>query len=258
MEFFGFVLFLLMGLTLGLIGAGGSILTIPILVYVYKMPVLLSSTYSLFIVGWSACLGMLRYKNAIAFNKAFLFAIPSLTGVFISRFYFVPLLPEYILTLSRDSFLLFLLSIVMLLAALLMVSDRPPKKAHPTLTLPTILSIVCFGTSLGMLVGLLGTGGGFLIIPTLVLLLGVEMNQAVATSLFIIMLNSAIGFFADHQSLDITQYKKLFFFTALAMCGMWVGTLLSPKTSNEKLRKRFGYFIAVVALLIAAKELYNS
>lgn len=246
-----------MGLTLGLIGAGGSILAIPILVYVFKMPVLLSTTFSLFIVGWSACLGMLRYKNAIVYKKAFLFALPSVTGVFISRHFFVPLLPDTILSLQRDTFLMFSLVLVMLLAALFMVSNRPPRQQKPQLTFANIFMIISLGGCLGVLVGFLGTGGGFLIIPTLVLLLGIEMHQAVATSLFIIMLNSAIGFFADQHTLDVSQYKKLFFFTALAMCGMWIGTLFNQKASAYvNLRKQFGYFLAFTAILIAAKELY--
>lgn len=256
MEILGYISFLFMGMTLGLVGAGGSILTIPILVYVFKVPILLSTTYSLFIVATSAFFGLFRSKNAIAYRKAFLFALPSLIGVSITRMYIIPQLPEKISGLSVESFLLGLLVIFMLIASYFMIRGYNLESTPQKFTLPVVLKIAFIGLFMGMIMGLLGAGGGFLIIPTLVLLLGINMKQAVSTSLFIIMINSTTGFFADRHPLDIAHYKVLFFFTGLALCGMWLGTHMSPNIPNHTLHKGFGWFIAVVAVLIIVKEFY--
>lgn len=256
MEVLGYISFLVMGMTLGLVGAGGSILTIPILVYVFKVPVLLSTTYSLFIVGTSAFFGLFRSKNAIAYRKAFLFALPSLIGVSITRLYIIPYLPDKIRGYPIESWLLGLLVIFMLLASYFMIRgcnlESTPQK--PTLTM--VLRIAFIGLFMGMIMGLLGAGGGFLIIPTLVLFLGINMKQAVSTSLFIIMINSTTGFFADRHPLDISHYMVLFFFTGISMCGMWLGTRISTNIPNHILHKGFGWFIAIVAVIILVKEFY--
>jgi len=247
----GYFLLLFMGIVLGLIGAGGSILTIPILVYGFGIPMTLSTTYSLFIVGASACMGVARHKESIEFKRAVIFTVPSLLSVSLSRFYLLPNIPETLGKFSKDFLLMMLLLSVMLLAAYAMIKESPSKRPSPQHPVKVMLIAI----ALGALMGILGTGGGFLIVPTLVFFLNFDIKNAVATSLLIVMLNAMAGFLSDHHSLTIDEYKSLIFFTLIAFLGMALGLHLGTKISGPHLKKGFGYLIAAIAISIALKEL---
>lgn len=242
-----YLLFLLMGLTLGLIGAGGSILTIPILIYVVKIPVVLSTTYSLFIVGISAAFGVVRHWRIIAYQQALLFALPSLSAVSLVRYFIVP-------HLKCDDLLIGLLLAVMLLAAYFMTRTKTLTTQVFQLSVASVLKTTFLGFSLGATMGLLGAGGGFLIVPTLVLVLGVPIKQAVTTSLFIITLNSGAGFLFDKSSLSLSDYQSLLFFIMWALIGMLLGLKFSTKISADYLKKAFAGLVVAVALAISIKQ----
>lgn len=256
MVILGAVLFFLMGLTLGLVGAGGAILTIPLLIYIVRMPVMLATTYSLFIVGTTASFGVLLRLKRIAFKQTWLLAIPSILGVFIARALVIPILPEHLGWLSRDAFFIILLVLVMFLAAFFMIKKHSLPERVQEKNVFRLAQIIAYGLVVGFVMGLLGAGGGFLIIPILVLLLGIDMKAAVGSSLFIIMLNSFVGFLSDHHDLDASHYQTLFFYSSLSLCGMGLGTYLSSKVSAQLLKDSFGWLIAALALVICVREFF--
>lgn len=254
LEMIGYCLFFLMGIVLGLVGAGGSILTIPILIYTFNVPVLLATTFSLFIVGFTSFVGMLRYYQTIHFSKALLFAVPSVFGIVLTRYFILPHLPDTVYGFTLDSILLHLLVLVMFLASYFMIRE-PAKARIPEETgWVEIVKVVFIAFFLGMLMGFLGAGGGFLIIPTLVLLLGVDMRDAVGTSLFIITLNSAVGFIVDQQVIEKTELVHVLTFTALAIVGLLLGVQLGTKVSGKQLKIGFGWLVLAVAAMILLKE----
>lgn len=254
MDYFGYASLVFMGFTLGLVGAGGSILTIPILVYLFKIPILIATSYSQVIVGGSAFVGVLRTKNAILFKKALLFSIPSMFGVFISRYYVLPHLPESIGFLSRDHFLLLLLIIFMLTSAYLILRDYQISTADDSVLDSKAIQVILVGFAVGLFMGLLGAGGGFLIIPTLVILMGIPMHQAVPTSLFITALNALMGSLSDQVHLSHEDWTSLVYYLSLAVLGMAVGVGLSQSLKPEKLKRAFGVLLLIVAITIVLKE----
>ncbi|MGX7666028.1 sulfite exporter TauE/SafE family protein [Flavobacterium pedocola] len=259
MELFGYFGALLIGLILGLTGGGGSILTVPLLVYVIGLNPVTATAYSLFIVGTTSAFGATQnyFKGFVDVKKGFLFAIPSFATVYFTRRYIVPALPDTILetsffSVSKEMFLMVLFAIIMLLAALSML-----KKKTKTETAPHSDSKIRFVLQtvvIGLLIGLVGAGGGFLIIPALVFFAKLPMRKAVATSLLIIALNSLIGFMGDLQNLTIDWYFLLIF-TSISVTGIFIGIYLNKFLNDTQLKKGFGYFVLLMALFILSKEL---
>lgn len=253
MENLAPILFLFMGMTLGLTGSGGSILTLPILVYSAQLPLTLATTYSFFIVGTSAFIGVLRYKNSISFKHSLIFSIPSLSSVALTRYYLIPNLPKTLWTYTPSDLLMTLFIITMILASYLMITNPNKEPSPQNNSFPKVIALALF---LGIIIGLLGTGGGFLIVPTLIMFLGIEIKYAIATSLFIIMLNSIVGFLSDPNLLSMHDYKSLLFFTGFSLAGMAFGLTIQSKVPNIHLKKGLGWFIAIIALSITLKELF--
>ncbi|MEA0971217.1 Sulfite exporter TauE/SafE family protein [Candidatus Megaera venefica] len=255
MEFLGYLSLLFMGLTLGLVGAGGSILTIPILVYIFKIPIIIATTYSLLIVGVSAFIGTVRYRSSILFSKVALFALPSIIGVFSARFYILPNLPRSLGIITLDQAMILLLLTFMISSSYLMIRDNRlqlPNTKHSSFLNQT--KIILLGFCLGLVMGLLGAGGGFLIIPTLILLMGFSMQGAVPTSLFIITLNSLIGFLSDKHNFLAQDWINIFWYVSLAVLGMLIGIKLGTYINASQLKKGFGWFICITAITIALRE----
>ncbi len=250
-----------MGIILGLTGGGGSILTVPILVYILGYNPVIASAYSLFIVGMTSAFGtILNFKKGVVEVKtAILYAIPSFTSVFFTRKYIVPAIPDIIFstagfTLSKNTFLMLLFAIVMFVAALSMLKKKSEILNEIT-SKPNLIFTVFKIILIGILIGLIGAGGGFLIIPALVFVAKLPMRKAIGTSLFIIALNSIIGFSGDVGSFEI-DWKFLFIFTSLAMIGIFTGLFLSKFSNENQLKKGFGWFVLVMAIFILIKELF--
>ena len=258
MELFGYFGALCIGLILGLTGGGGSILTVPILVYVMLIDPIIATAYSLFIVGTTSAFGAFQNyrKGLVDIKNGFLFAIPSFVAVYVTRRFLVPLIPDTIVEqpflLTKSTFLMVFFAVIMVLAAISMLK----KKKEVVETAGNIaISTLLFQTfTIGIIIGLVGAGGGFLIIPSLVLFAKLPMKKAVGTSLFIIAMNSLIGFLGDVQTITI-DWKFLSFFTGISIIGIFIGIYLNKYVNESQLKKGFAYFVLFMATFILVKEL---
>lgn len=259
----GYLGAVLIGLVLGLIGGGGSILTLPVLVYLFGIEPVIATAYSLFIVGVAAVAGTLKNmsQKLVDFKTALIFALPAFIAVYLTRRYLVPALPDPLLnigdwSLSKDVGIMVFFAIIMVLASISMIRDRreepeTDQDLEPQYNYPLI---VLEGFVVGVLTGIVGAGGGFLIIPALVLLAKLPMKKAVATSLLIIAIKSLIGFVGDLQVLDI-DWAFLLIFAALSVGGIFVGVWLNQIVPGKKLKKGFGWFVLVMGVFIVMREL---
>jgi uncharacterized membrane protein YfcA len=258
MELFGYFGALCIGLILGLTGGGGSILTVPILVYVMLIDPIIATAYSLFIVGTTSAFGAFQNyrKGLVDIKNGFLFAIPSFIAVYITRRFLVPLIPDTIVEqpfmLTKSTFLMVFFAVIMVLAAISMLK----KKKEVVETAGNIaISTLLFQTfTIGIIIGLVGAGGGFLIIPSLVLFAKLPMKKAVGTSLFIIAMNSLIGFLGDVQTITI-DWKFLSSFTGISIIGIFIGIYLNKYVNESQLKKGFAYFVLFMATFILVKEI---
>jgi len=260
MELIGYLSAILIGLILGLLGGGGSILSIPILVYLFQMDAVMASAYSLFIVGITSLVGAIpKYKeHLVSIRTGLLFGIPSIISIFVARRWIVPAIPSVVIefdsfVITKRILLLGLFAVLMILASYSMIRDKKEIQ-NDERQFRTFLVIV-EGILIGLLTGIVGAGGGFLIIPALVLLTGLPFKTAVGTSLFIIAINSLTGFLGDVLNYTM-NWKFLITLTALAVIGVLVGNQFARKISSTKLRKAFGWFILLMGVWILFKELH--
>jgi uncharacterized protein len=266
MLLLGFLLASIVGISLGLIGSGGSILTVPILVYAMGVEPVSATAYSLFIVGATALVGAVQnaIHKQVDFKTVLIFGIPSISVVYAVRMWLVPIIPATLFSIgsfaiTKSIALMLLFATVMILASVSMI--RPGKQkstAESTVLVYNYPMILLEGVLAGLFTGLVGAGGGFLIIPALVLLARMPMKMAVGTSLFLIAVNSLIGFTGDLQGKMMIDWKLLGGFTAFAVAGIFIGSMLSKKIAGDKLKKAFGWFVLVMGIYIIAKELFFS
>jgi len=261
-EIFGYISALIIGISLGLIGGGGSILAVPVLAYLFSVNEKVATAYSLFIVGSSALVGGLKQhlKGLVDWKTAIVFGIPAIIGVTLVRHYVIPALPDILFTISNFDFtrrmaMFGLFAVLMIPAAFSMLKERKEKETvgEVKYNYPLILAE---GLIVGGITGMIGAGGGFLIIPALVILANVEMKVAVATSLIIISFKSLIGFFlGDALTMEI-DWQFLAMFTGLSLIGIFIGSYLGNFIDGKKLKKGFGYFIFVMAIFIFYMEFF--
>jgi hypothetical protein len=261
-QILGYIGALIVGLVLGLIGGGGSILTVPILVYLIGLNPVTATAYSLFVVGTTSLFGAIQnFRNKMVdIRTAIVFAIPAFIAVYLTRRYLVPAIPDSLFTvfdfeLTKSVFIMIFFAIIMLLASISMIKTRKKEKSVEQEVQYKIPLIILEGVVVGILTGIVGAGGGFLIIPALVLLAKLPMKLAVGTSLVIISAKSLIGFLGDVQNLTI-DWTFLIIFTSLSIIGILVGVYATKFISGEKLKKGFGWFTLFMALYIIYKELY--
>jgi uncharacterized membrane protein YfcA len=262
MEFFGYLASVLVGFVLGLLGGGGSVLSIPILVYLFHIEAVQASAYSLFIVGATSLAGAIpKYRDHMVNVKTgILFGVPSIITIFITRRWIVPAIPATLhpfdsFVISKRLLLLGIFAVLMVLASVPMIRGRKEKKTlDGNFRIPlTILE----GIVIGFLTGLVGAGGGFLIIPALVFLTRLTMKTASGTSLFIIAVNSLIGFTGDLATRQM-NWPFLLTVTALAITGVHFGNVWAKRLSNEKLRKGFGWITLAMGCYILVREFFFS
>lgn len=266
MEYIGYFASILIGVALGLIGGGGSILTVPVLVYLFAIEPVVATSYSLFIVGLTSGIGSIGYfkKGLVNIKTAIVFGIPSIIAVFMTRAFVVPAIPKVVMTLG--SFVVTKSILMMLLFAVLMIAAsysmiKKDKNNNNESTAATEEQkfnyplILIEGIVVGTLTGLVGAGGGFLIIPALVLLSKLPMKEAVGTSLVIIAAKSLIGFFGEGEG-GIIDWPFLMTISVFAIIGIFIGTALSKKVDGAKLKPAFGWFVLVMGVYIITKELF--
>lgn len=262
MEVAGYIASLVIGISLGLIGGGGSILTVPVLVYLFRVQPALATAYSLFIVGSTSLIGSFpKFKGGeISLKTAIIFGIPSIGAVYVTRAFIVPSIPDELFTIgslviTKSLLMMILFAVLMVFAAVSMIRNKKKpvdeSGGRQSFNYPLIL---VEGIIVGTLTGLVGAGGGFLIIPALVLFSGLPMKQAVGTSLLIIAAKSLIGFTGDLGKTEM-NWTLLLTVTGLAIVGILIGNVMSKKVQASSLKKGFGWFVLVMGIYIIIKEL---
>ncbi|MCE7042734.1 sulfite exporter TauE/SafE family protein [Dyadobacter sp. CY312] len=262
MEIIAYVASVFIGISLGLIGGGGSILTVPVLVYLFGISPLVSTSYSLFIVGSTSLVGAYHNyrKGSVKIKMALLFGSTSITTVFLTRKFLIPLIPKDLFKIAgfqitEPLLTMLLFAVLMVAASVGMIRSKETKPGCLECDLKAnIIKMLLSGIGIGLTTGILGAGGGFLLIPTLVLILGMPMREAVGTSLLIIALNSLIGFAGDlgHFVIDWLFLLKI---TAIAMVGILIGGAVAKRVNAAYLKKGFGWFVLFMGIYIISKEL---
>lgn len=261
-EILGYIGALIVGVSLGLVGGGGSVLAVPVLAYLFSIEEKAATAYSLFVVGTSALLGGIRqhHKGYVHWRMALVFGVPSIIGVAVVRKFLVPALPDVIwvvqdFAITRRMLMFGLFALLMIPSALYMLRDRTPKRQKVNSDLSFIGPLIIVeGLFVGGLTGLIGAGGGFLIIPALVILANLKMKMAVGTSLIIIAVKSLLGFFLGDAMTMSIDWNFLLVFTILALIGIYIGSYLSNFVDGRRLKKGFGYFVLSMAIFIFCIE----
>lgn len=264
MEILGYIASILIGLSLGMVGSGGSILTVPVLVYLMGVNPSLATTSSLFIVGTTSLVGGIRAytKKTVDFRAVTEFGIPSILSIFITRHFLLPALPDILFhinnfAVSKEIFLMVLFAILMLAASVTMIRNNPTAETtvaeNEAGRQHKVVPLMILGLLIGMITGLLGAGGGFLIIPALVLFLKLPMRTAVGTSLLIIAINSLFGFLFSLKQFEY-NWLLLISFTVLAIGGLFIGSRIADKIPGPALKKGFGWFVLIMGIYIIIKE----
>lgn len=258
MEWAGYLSAIGVGVVLGLLGAGGSILSVPIFVYLFRVPAVTATVYSLFVVGFSSLTGAIAYfrQGLVDWRAAAFFAPPAFFGIYLSRRVLLDGMPAVLYSsrhfhFTKNELVLHLFAAVMLAAAIAMIRKRSPRargtKRRGLLALQ--------GFFVGMVTGMVGAGGGFLIVPALVLLVGLPMKCAVGTSLAIITVNSLFGFWMGYRSVPAVDWVLLLQFLGFAIFGNFLGRALNRLIPADKLRALFGWFVLAMSLWIFYQEL---
>jgi uncharacterized membrane protein YfcA len=259
-QIIGYILAIVVGISLGLIGSGGSILSVPILVYIMGVEPILATAYSLFVVGTTALFGGIQKakQKLVDFKKVVLFGVPTILAVFITRKFIVPNIPDIlfstaIFTLKKSVLIMIVFAIVMIFASVRMIKPLKNKIVNDDSKI-NYFSILTQGLFIGLVAGFVGAGGGFLIIPALLFFAKTPMKMAIGTSLFIVSAQSLIGFIGDLRPEQNMNWSLLILFTSCSIIGVFVGSFLSKKIEGEKLKTAFGWFVLAMGIYIIIKE----
>jgi len=263
-QFIGYILAIFVGMTLGLLGSGGSILSVPILVYVMGIEPTLATAYSLFVIGTTSLVGGIHKakQKLVDFYKVVLFGIPAIISVFITRKILVPRIPDVIFstenfTLTKSILMMVVFAFVMIFASVRMIKPLKEKIVYEEVKF-NYFKITLMGVLIGIVSGFVGAGGGFLIVPTLLFFANTPMKMAVGTSLFIVSAQSLIGFTGDILSDQIIDWKLLEYFTLASIIGIFIGNFIAKKVADDKLKTSFGWFVLAMGIYIIIRELFLS
>lgn len=263
-QIIGYILAVFVGIILGMLGSGGSILSVPILVYVMGIEPTLATAYSLFIIGTTSLVGGIHKANQklVDFKKVILFGIPTVISVFITRKIIVPRIPKIIFstdlfTLHKSVLIMVVFAIVMIFASVRMIKPLKEMIGSEGEKL-NYYKIIALGILIGLISGFVGAGGGFLIVPTLLFFTKLPMKMAVGTSLLIVSSQSLIGFLGDIMGNQIIDWDLLKIFTIASIVGIFIGNRISKKLDDKKLKTGFGWFVLTMGIYIIIKELFRS
>ena len=260
MEFLGYIASIGIGISLGLIGGGGSILTVPVLVYLFQIDPLLATSYSLFIVGSTSAVGAVPYfrNNLVDFQTALYFGLPSIITVFLTRLYIIEAIPNHLFQIgsfeiTKNMGIMLLFAILMLFAALKMIKGNQVDESKK-ISQRSVLPLVFQGAAVGFISGLVGAGGGFLIIPALIIFNQMPMKKAVGTSLLIIAANSLFGFIGK-LDFHLINWTFLLTLSGIAITGILIGSKLSQRIDGKKLKPAFGWFVLLMGIVVIIQEI---
>jgi uncharacterized membrane protein YfcA len=263
-QIIGYILAVFVGMTLGMLGSGGSILSVPILVYVMGIEPTLATAYSLFVIGTTSLVGGIHKakQKLVDFYKVILFGIPAIISVFVTRKMLVPRIPDVIFstenfTLTKSVLIMVVFAFVMIFASVRMIKPLKEKIVIKDVQL-NYFKIALMGILIGLISGFVGAGGGFLIVPTLLFFAKTPMKMAVGTSLFIVSAQSLIGFTGDIMSDQIIDWKLLEYFTLASIIGIFIGNFIAKKVEDDKLKTSFGWFVLAMGIYIIIRELFLS
>lgn len=262
-DLFGYAAAIMVGLVIGLAGGGGSILTVPIFVYVFGIAPVLATTYSLFVVGVTSLVGSVTHvwKKRVNGRVTLAFALPSFVSVYLSRRFLLPIIPDPLFrygtfVLPKNDAILYFFAFVMVMAARAMIRrDQPDRSLNRDKT-PRYGTLALDGLAVGLLTGTIGAGGGFLIVPMLVLLANQPIHRAVATSVLIIAVNSFVGLLGDVHHTEL-NWDFLLPFTGLSVAGIFLGLYLARFVPPAKLKRGFGWFVLTVAIYMILREVFG-
>lgn len=261
----GYVSLAFTGVVLGLLGAGGSILGVPILVYLLGVTPVAATGYSLVLVGGTALVGAFQYiRRGYAHPRmAILYGIPAILGVYASRRVIFPAVPDPVfsiggLIVSKDTLIMVIFAAFMVIAARKMIGSArqdDTDEYRPHRYVPAWL-IAALGAAVGVLTGFVGAGGGFMILPVLVLLGGLPMRMAIGTSLLVIAAQSLIGFVGEVQAVESINYLFVGSILVPPFFGILLGTFLNRKVRATRLKTGFGWFLLAIGLVIVVHEMW--
>jgi uncharacterized membrane protein YfcA len=261
-DVFGYIAAGLIGISLGLIGGGGSILTVPVLVYLFHVEPTLATAYSLFIVGITSLVGGVQsaMRQLVDFKTAVIFAVPSFLGVYVTRRYVMPLIPDNLfvigdMVITRDAAIMVFFGLIMLLAAFSMIRNGENESQPDEPIRYNYGMILLEGLVVGAVTGVVGAGGSFLIIPALVLFAKLPMKMAVGTSLVIIASKSLIGFLGDVGSGQEINFPFITIVSVIATAGIFLGSHFSKYVESRKLKSGFGWFVLIMSVFVIVQEL---
>lgn len=259
MELAGYIASLFIGISLGLIGGGGSILSVPVLVYLFSLSPTIAISYSLFIVGFTSLVGAFNNfrRRLIDFKTVLTFGVPSAIVVYLTRTFLIPILPDVFFRIgafqvTHSLFVMVVFALLMLAASVSMIQNKEPAS---TTEKEAPLKMLMYGVFVGLVTGFLGAGGGFLLIPALVILVKLPMKKAIGTSLLIIAANSIIGFAGDIGRHAI-NWKLLLMITGIAITGVLIGTYFNKKTDSRRLKSAFGWLVLTMGIYIIFREIF--
>ncbi|RUO64322.1 sulfite exporter TauE/SafE family protein [Idiomarina piscisalsi] len=239
----------IIGLSLGLFGSGGSILTVPVLMYLVGMPAGESIASSLLIVAGISLFGSISYirRKNVSWRHFWVFGIPGMIGTYGGA---------WIGTLVDSRWQLLVFSLLMIVAALLMWRSKPKPPGH--VTEMNYAKVTLEGLVVGVITGFVGVGGGFLIVPALVLLAGLSMPVAIGTSLLIIVIKSIAGFFKYYAVMSANDVEFNWFIISIMIAGGILGSILGSKIGRslpkEKLQKGFAVFLVLMGIFVITKS----
>lgn len=263
MILLGYILGVLIGICLGMMGAGGAIMTIPVLVYVFGIDTETSTTYSLFIVGITAMIGTVGYirNNFYDFKTVVFFGLPSIVSVILTSKFLLPAIPNVVFSagsfeITRPLLIMILFAILMILSALAMIrsSRAIQKEDYSGLKKYRYGLILLQGLLVGIITGLLGAGGGFIIVPALVILAHLPMKKAVGTSLVIITTNCVFGFLTKMSFVNLIDWNFLLIFSVFTVAGIISGIFFSKYVNGEKLKFWFACFMLIMGAFLIVQE----
>jgi hypothetical protein len=256
----GYLGLFFVGLILGLIGGGGSLMAIPILLYLFSFDIVTATAYSLFIVGVTSLIGTIqRYREALVdLRVGLIFGLPSIIAKFMARKYILASIPEVIFrtesfAFSKRLFILSLFTVLVILAASAMILNRSRTEGNRYAGRGSSLWLASLGAAIGLVTGISGLGGGFIIVPTLLFFADIPIKKAIGTSLFLISVSCLIGFTGDLSHLHVS-WPFLSGITGIAVLGIFTGNLLSSRLSSLQLKKTFGWFVMIMGIAILIKE----